>query len=76
MALMLSGAGIPAPPTAARRPPVPSDLTLPAGLLQTEHKLPCLYLMDSILKNVGKQYLQLFTQNIVSTFAGVFEKVT
>jgi len=45
-------------------------------LLKTDYKLPCLYLMDSILKNVAKRYVELFTQNIVSTFAGVFEKVT
>jgi hypothetical protein len=34
-----------------------------------------LYLIDSIVKNVGDVYTSLFTQNIVSTFCGVFEKV-
>ncbi|XP_075235212.1 uncharacterized protein LOC142332584 isoform X2 [Lycorma delicatula] len=43
---------------------VPSDI-----------KLPVLYLIDSIMKNVGRPYPALFTQNIVSTFCGVFEKV-
>lgn len=38
-------------------------------------KLPILYLIDSIVKNVGKTYIPLFTQNIVSTFCAVFEKV-
>ncbi|XP_073991585.1 uncharacterized protein [Rhodnius prolixus] len=38
-------------------------------------KLPILYLIDSIVKNVGKTYVPLFTQNIVSTFCAVFEKV-
>ncbi|XP_067852865.1 pre-mRNA cleavage complex 2 protein Pcf11-like isoform X3 [Heptranchias perlo] len=34
-----------------------------------------MYLMDSIIKNVGRDYLHLFTHNIVSTFVGAFEKV-
>jgi hypothetical protein len=39
-------------------------------------KLPALYLIDSILKNVHKSnYCQLFAQNIVATFSNVFEKV-
>ncbi|PSN35931.1 hypothetical protein C0J52_07162 [Blattella germanica] len=40
-----------------------------------ERKLPVLYLIDSIVKNVGDTYTTLFTQNIVSTFCSVFEKV-
>ncbi|XP_046395554.1 uncharacterized protein LOC124162898 isoform X2 [Ischnura elegans] len=40
-----------------------------------EIKLPVLYLIDSIVKNVGRAYVSLFTQNIVSTFCSVFEKV-
>jgi hypothetical protein len=38
-------------------------------------KLPVLYLVDSIVKNYGRAYTQLFTQNIVSSFCSVFEKV-
>lgn len=38
-------------------------------------KLPILYLIDSIVKNVDKSYKQLFAQNIVNMFCGVFEKV-
>lgn len=38
-------------------------------------KLPVLYLIDSIVKNVGKQYKTLFSVNIVNLFCGVFEKV-
>ncbi|XP_014281579.1 pre-mRNA cleavage complex 2 protein Pcf11 [Halyomorpha halys] len=38
-------------------------------------KLPVLYLIDSIVKNVAKEYVSLFTQNIVSTFCTVFEQV-
>jgi hypothetical protein len=38
-------------------------------------KLPILYLIDSIVKNVGNKYKQLFAQNIVNIFCGVFEKV-
>ncbi|XP_074650128.1 uncharacterized protein LOC141905215 isoform X2 [Tubulanus polymorphus] len=38
-------------------------------------KLPALYLIDSIIKNVHKSsYIQIFTQNIVFTFCHVFEK--
>ncbi|CAG2107846.1 unnamed protein product, partial [Medioppia subpectinata] len=40
-----------------------------------DKKLPLLYLLDSICKNVGNVYTKLFTQNIVSTFCEVFEKV-
>ncbi|XP_023724506.1 pre-mRNA cleavage complex 2 protein Pcf11-like [Cryptotermes secundus] len=42
--------------------------------VQAEIKLPVLYLIDSILKNVGDVYTSLFTQNFVSAFCGVFEK--
>jgi len=38
-------------------------------------KLPVLYLVDSIVKNIGDAYTSLFTQNIVATFCSVFEKV-
>ncbi|XP_054263515.1 uncharacterized protein LOC128986927 isoform X2 [Macrosteles quadrilineatus] len=40
-----------------------------------EIKLPVLYLIDSIMKNVGKAYINLFTQNIVQCFTATFEKV-
>ncbi|RWS00845.1 pre-mRNA cleavage complex 2 protein Pcf11-like isoform X1 [Dinothrombium tinctorium] len=39
-----------------------------------DKKLPLLYLMDSICKNINGVYVKLFTQNIVSTFCHVFEK--
>ncbi|XP_055704060.1 uncharacterized protein LOC129802348 isoform X2 [Phlebotomus papatasi] len=38
-------------------------------------KLPVLYLIDSIVKNVGRDYKALFSQYIVNMFCGVFEKV-
>ncbi|XP_036599349.1 pre-mRNA cleavage complex 2 protein Pcf11 [Trichosurus vulpecula] len=38
-------------------------------------KLPVMYLMDSIVKNVGREYLPAFTKNLVATFICVFEKV-
>ncbi|NXX15554.1 PCF11 protein, partial [Podargus strigoides] len=38
-------------------------------------KLPVMYLMDSIVKNVGSEYLTAFTKNLVATFFCVFEKV-
>ncbi|XP_034938196.1 uncharacterized protein Pcf11 isoform X2 [Chelonus insularis] len=43
--------------------------------VRSEVKLPVLYLIDSIVKNVNGAYLKLFTENIVNTFCGVFEKV-
>ena len=47
----------------------------PSKQVKPEMKLPVLYLVDSIVKNIGRDYTSLFTQNIVSTFCGVFEKV-
>ncbi|CAH1105007.1 unnamed protein product [Psylliodes chrysocephalus] len=41
--------------------------------VQTDVKLPLLYLIDCIVKNVGGTYTSLFSQNIVSTFCGVFK---
>ena len=41
-----------------------------------EFKLPILYLIDSIVKNVKSTYVQLFSQCIVNIFCGVFEKVS
>lgn len=38
-------------------------------------KLPVMYLMDSIVKNVGGSYITLFAQNLGVTFSSVFEKV-
>ncbi|XP_016845564.2 uncharacterized protein LOC100121739 isoform X3 [Nasonia vitripennis] len=43
--------------------------------VSSEIKLPVLYLIDSIVKNVNRAYLGLFTKNIVNTFCSVFEKV-
>ncbi|XP_067280582.1 pre-mRNA cleavage complex 2 protein Pcf11 [Pseudorasbora parva] len=42
----------------------------PAG-----EKLPVLYLVDSIVKNVGGDYLEVFAKNLVNSFICVFEKV-
>ncbi|XP_053168702.1 pre-mRNA cleavage complex 2 protein Pcf11 [Hemicordylus capensis] len=41
----------------------------------SNEKLPVMYLMDSIVKNVGREYLTAFTKNLVATFVNVFEKV-
>ncbi|TSQ12708.1 Pre-mRNA cleavage complex 2 protein Pcf11 [Bagarius yarrelli] len=38
-------------------------------------KLPVLYLVDSIVKNVGGEYLQVFAKNLITSFICVFEKV-
>ncbi|KAJ8944029.1 hypothetical protein NQ318_021745 [Aromia moschata] len=44
-------------------------------MVSTDVKLPILYLIDCIVKNVGGTYTTLFSQNIVSTFCGVFKAV-
>ncbi|XP_060530658.1 uncharacterized protein LOC132704583 [Cylas formicarius] len=41
----------------------------------TDVKLPILYLIDCIVKNVGQTYTSLFGHNIVSTFCNVFKEV-
>lgn len=38
-------------------------------------KLPILYLIDSILKNVGGKYIEHFQRSIVSVFVETFKKV-
>ncbi|XP_063927873.1 uncharacterized protein LOC135141017 isoform X2 [Zophobas morio] len=41
--------------------------------VQTNVKLPILYLIDCIAKNIGQTYTTLFSQNIVKTFCSVFK---
>lgn len=43
--------------------------------VSTEVKLPVLYLIDCIVKNVGGTYTALFSKHIVHTFCGVFKVV-
>lgn len=38
-----------------------------------DKKLPVLYLLDSIIKNIGGVYLELFAENIVPVFCTAFE---
>lgn len=45
-------------------------------LLQVRLKLPLLYLIDSIVKNVGEVYKPLFQQEIVGIFVDAFDKVS
>ena len=40
-----------------------------------EHKMPAIYLLDSIVKNHGDPYRSVFQPNLVSTFAAVFEAI-
>ena len=42
---------------------------------EPEHALPTLYLIDSILKNVGGVYIQLFGDRIFDAFAATFTTV-
>lgn len=39
------------------------------------HKLPVLYLMDSIVKNIGKDFVSLFSNNIVPLFSESYRSV-
>ena len=42
-----------------------------------EHKLPCLYLIDSIIKkSKNGPYLKLFEKNIVNVFLKVLRQVS
>lgn len=41
----------------------------------TTEKLPVLYLVDSIVKNIGGEYLAVFAKNLITSFICVFEKV-
>ncbi|GIY19389.1 pre-mRNA cleavage complex 2 protein Pcf11 [Caerostris extrusa] len=43
--------------------------------VQPDLKLPSLYLVDSIMKNIGGQYITLFCKCIVTVFTTVFSKV-
>merc|ERR1719264_1691971 len=43
--------------------------------IRKDHKMPALYLLDSIIKNHGDPYRAVFQPNLVSTFAAVFEAI-
>lgn len=43
--------------------------------VQPDIKLPVLYLVDSIIKNVGGAYTQKFSQSIVNMFTRTFKQV-
>ena len=42
----------------------------------TNQKLPLMYLMDSILKNVGKDFINCFQTNLINTFTNTFFNVS
>ena len=43
--------------------------------VKADQMLPLMYLMDSICKNIGGPYNELFQQNLVSNFSLVFKAV-
>uniref|UniRef100_A0A7S0BKE9 CID domain-containing protein n=1 Tax=Rhodosorus marinus TaxID=101924 RepID=A0A7S0BKE9_9RHOD len=43
------------------------------GLAEINKKLPLLYLVDSIVKNVGGEYIQAFRLNIFKVFTSMYE---
>ena len=43
--------------------------------VRPEMKLPLLYLIDSIMKNLNGKYLQQFSHNIVRVFCHAFESL-
>ena len=44
--------------------------------MSTDQLLPLMYLLDSICKNHGDPFKELFQRNLVSNFAYVFGKVS
>ena len=40
-----------------------------------ENKLPTLYLVDSVMKNLGEEYLKVISKNVVAVFCHAFEKL-
>lgn len=59
----------------AHVPFVPVHALISTFQAETDKKLPVIYLLDSIIKNVGGVYLQLFSKNIINTFCNAFEKL-
>lgn len=43
--------------------------------VQADSKLPVLYLIDSVIKNIGQPYIPLFVKNIEKIFASTFLQV-
>ena len=43
--------------------------------VKPDQMLPIMYLIDSICKNIGTPYVDLFQQNLVSNFSYVFQHV-
>ena len=43
------------------------------GRTQPAHRMPIWYLIDSIIKNVGRQYIHSFSDHIVSMFKTTFQ---
>ena len=40
--------------------------------VKPDQMLPIMYLIDSIIKNIRGPYIELFQQNLVSTFTNIF----
>lgn len=51
------------------------DLYISSTQVHPDIKLPVLYLVDSIIKNVGGAYTQKFAQSIVNMFTRTFKQV-
>ena len=43
-------------------------------MVKPHGKLPIMYLIDSICKNIGEPYNEMFQQNLVSNFINVFQE--
>ena len=43
-------------------------------MVKPHGKLPIMYLIDSICKNIGEPYIEMFQQNLVSNFSHVFQE--
>lgn len=43
--------------------------------MNADAKLPTMYLIDSIVKNIGQSYISLFAENIDKIFEHTFKQV-
>ena len=58
--------------TKANQKDIVKDIEDRLKKVKPDQMLPIMYLIDSIIKNIGGPYIELFQQNLVSTFTNIF----